>query len=454
MAVPRARTLGIVETVPANTRICGHAKTWSEMNPPYVSRVYSDYDQFYPYVSYVGGRDYCRDELHKGPPYLEGGNLTIFHSKVTDTDLQQSRLYEARLAIANGTMCYRYNGGFLPRWPVISYPFSVAQIGTAGSSGYFSGDYGNPSSQGPTAWNKFKPKTSNADLGIFTGELREVPRMLKTTGRGFMETWRSMGGSLKSKEMYPKKIADHYLNTQFGWLPFVRDLVSFYNTYQTADRRLSQLYRDNGRWIRRRGSVSSTVSKTTLASLNTDGAYAPYVYPTIEGNLTYKGPEGWRYVCKINRELTINQSFSGAFKYWLPSYDQPDKRLNKIQNYLKLYGANINPSLVWNLTPWTWLADWVANIGDNVSNYSSMQDDNLVSKYAFIMQSTDEWLENHTKVYTLSHGPVDCRWFRGCSTKRRESASPFGFAIDTDAFSPRQWSILTALGFSRLKLTT
>jgi len=33
--------------------------------------------------------------------------------------------------------------------------------------------------------------------------------------------------------------------------------------------------------------------------------------------------------------------------------------------------------------------------------------------------------------------------------KKRVKATPYGFGLDTDAFTPRQWAILGSLGISR-----
>jgi len=35
------------------------------------------------------------------------------------------------------------------------------------------------------------------------------------------------------------------------------------------------------------------------------------------------------------------------------------------------------------------------------------------------------------------------------SVKQRSVATPFGFGLDPGAFSPKQWSIIAALGFSK-----
>jgi len=390
------------------------------------------------------------DQLHPGPPYKEGGPFSSYRSYIPGRNIQGWGYYYKDFFPYGfpppGNQWYRlyYNGGFYPmNWP-LSNPLTATSLTTTGVSGYLSGTYGDATALGPTAWNRLKPKLSTSDLGVFFAEIRETPRMLKTSARFFKDLWRSMGGNLTGHTM-SRKAADHWLNTQFGWRPFISDLTKGFKTFCNADKQLKAYREKNGTWIRRAGPVNSDVQTQDLV-VSYDGVYSPYVQPCVGGYLMPAAST------KIFREITQKTWFVGMFRYYIPSLAvDSSEQLSTIQNYLRLYGIRINPMLVWNITPWTWLADWVANIGDNISNFTSIQQDNMASKYAYIMQSTVHNLVNYSKVTTI-FGTKNMVWTLGNTVKTRRAASPFGFSVDVPNFSARQWSILAALGFSRSKI--
>jgi hypothetical protein len=105
---------------------------------------------------------------------------------------------------------------------------------------------------------------------------------------------------------------------------------------------------------------------------------------------------------------------------------------------------------VWELTPWSWLADWFTNVGDVVANMSTGYAENLAAQYAYVMGTTqistcwDTSLNTKQGVIHNSSGYTE-------TYKHRVGASPFGFGLTSNDFSARQWSILAALGLSRLK---
>lgn len=426
----------------------------------------------YPYVDYGwetvfvnpnpeldGNLDVCQDSLHKGPPFKEGGDLKIMHLYADDSKVGGENTHMGDSAPLYNPpryfMRYTWQGGFSPNWrcAVEAGKDLTAHLRSYPSSGKYSGTYGDPSQAGPTAWNRFKPKLSQADLGIFTGEFREVPRMLKTTGKVYADYWRRHGGKLKPWDANPKKLADQYLNVQFGWTPFVNDLRKFLKLVGTAEKRIAQSARDNGQWIRRKGTLSTTAIDEEISRAKPTTLYK-YVSPVIYQNNLYVrgGLTDCNQFAELYASLKSTYTFSGAFKYWVPSLIKTDNGFNKVKNYLDLYGARANPLLVWNLTPWSWLIDWTTNVGDNISNLCSISEDRLVAKYAYIMQELEDTTTIKHRI-TFRDGTKDsCEWSRGCTSKQRKSASPFGFSIDPGTFSERQWSILVALGFSKLSL--
>ena len=377
-----------------------------------------------PYPSNV---EVCLDELHPGPPYKTGGPLDKYEL-VTDQ-------FENKCPVDVSNYMYRYAGEHLPtRWPT-----SYLDHGTMPS---LEGDstWGDASQFGAAGWKKFRPTKPKAGLGVFLGEIRETPRMLKTTAKGFHDVWKRMGGR-GTGPMGPKAAANHFLNTQFGWFPFLRDLRDFYYVTKNLDKHLKQVRRDNGKWIRRRGSVSREQNVEVLVNdSNIIG-----LFPAMSSYLYTTSNYGSRIV---TRKFTQRAWFEGAFKYWIPG--NPESWHWKLKAVSMLYGIQPNPSVLWNLTPWSWLVDWCSSVGDVLDNLSSIAYDGLCAKYAYVMATTEQEVRYEGTSNYLT-GPVTAQWFARITRKSRAKASPFGFGLSSTSFSAKQWAILSALGLTRLR---
>jgi len=367
-----------------------------------------------------------KDELHPGPPYRTGGPFTSW--KVNTDE------WVAKAPVDVPYFLWRYAGEHLPaiRPSVYSGYSSFSDFQN------FSG-YDDVSDWGPTGWNRFRPTKSGADVAVFLGELKEVPRMLRTTAKGFKDVWKSMGGSPTG--FGPKSVANHWLNTQFGWFPFLNDLRNFYTSATNFDKKLKQLRRDNGRWVKRGGTLSTENDSELVYEQTGSAGLLPAPITQLCSGPPYGSGETWRH---ISRHIW----FEGAFRYWIPG--KPGTLPWNAKAAALIFGARPSPSLVWELTPWSWLIDWVSNAGDCIDNLSSILYDNLCAKYAYVM--------GHTTVETVytgktnyKTGPVTASWYYSLDCKTRVAASPFGFGLTGSDFSARQWSILSALGLTRLR---
>jgi len=143
--------------------------------------------------------------------------------------------------------------------------------------------------------------------------------------------------------------------------------------------------------------------------------------------------------------------FDGAFTYYYPTGDSlldVGKRADFLLN--QLVGQRIDADVLWNLQPWSWLADWYVNIGTNIANASALTEDGLVMRYGYLMTET---ISDH--VITIN-GPRTKSGYAGpfktiyrTVVKERVKASPYGFALNPSGFTARQWAILAALGFTK-----
>jgi len=97
------------------------------------------------------------------------------------------------------------------------------------------------------------------------------------------------------------------------------------------------------------------------------------------------------------------------------------------------------------------LADWKLNIGQVLSNMSAFQNDNLVLRYGYIMQTITVDVTHRTTGLQTRPGTWNpsavVTTFRS-ERKIRQRATPYGFGLDPKNFSESQWAILGALGMT------
>lgn len=279
---------------------------------------------------------------------------------------------------------------------------------------------------GTTAISRIVPTSPIFNAASFLGELREgLPKFGIQSWKDRTHLARSAGGD--------------YLNYQFGWKPLVSDIKNFANTVKHAHELAARYEAGSGKLIHRRydwpDEIETYQEEWTGKFPAPNPSFALYRSDHV-GRLRSYG--------KIKRRRWLEADFT----YYLPPVGTRARDL-AIANHL--YGVKLTPDTVWELTPWSWAADWVTNIGDVVKNVSAFSTDGLVMPHAYIMEETSLRVE-----YTLDQ--VGFKSYPGMqhfsqtfeeTSKVRRRATPFGFGLDSGAFTDRQIAIIAALGLSR-----
>jgi hypothetical protein len=238
-----------------------------------------------------------------------------------------------------------------------------------------------------------------------------------------------------------KKFADEYLNVQFGLKPMLSDVKNTVETVRRTNRLLEQLRRDSGRLVRRRYEFPT--ERTDVIRQTGSG----YSYPALN-TVMYNGVGPW----SVRRTTVKRVWFSGAYTYY---YDQRPglwgDLMRREQEGNRLYGLRLSPELAWELSPWSWAADWKTNAGDVLRNISAFSRDGLVLRWGYVMMDYTV-TDTHTRSIKIHDGSTRLSVQRfQTRLKKRLRATPYGFGLDPDwkDFSPFQLSILGALGVSR-----
>jgi len=283
------------------------------------------------------------------------------------------------------------------------------------------------------AWEIYRPGKPRASAGQFVGELAEIPTIPLR--------------SLFSKAFRLKNLGSEYLNIEFGWRPFLSDLRKMVELVQDLQKRLDQLRRDNGVNVRRKGIVNMDLSSDFIPGAPHENTMFPNL--TSEFYL-----HGFTASPVVYRTVSVRSSFSARFRYWIPKIEAPDWEARATR---LLFDSTLTPSLVWELTPWSWLFDWILNIGPVLSNLSENAAENLVADYAYLTSRLQYTETLGMKQILTSQLPQPTDYELSCSSSRvryglwRTSADPYGFGVKFSSLSDRKALILAALGISRFR---
>lgn len=277
---------------------------------------------------------------------------------------------------------------------------------------------------------KALPTNPIANIGQFIGELRQLPTIYNP------QLWE---GKARNFRRLAHEGSGEYLNAQFGWIPFVNDIIDFFEVSMKFQKHINQYARDSGKHIRRRRHVSDD-SSTVATVMSTNALPYPAAASVTSGGT-------------LNRvvETTQDAWFSGSFTYYLPEIDgSVASYFSRYSSYArKLYGISLSPDVLWQLTPWSWALGWISNSSSVVRNWDAFSNQNLVMHYGYLMET-----RRQTTTYTLSgymegtkRGPdLMDRHFNVCKVRRK--ATPYGFGQNPANFSPFQKSIIAALGIN------
>lgn len=307
---------------------------------------------------------------------------------------------------------------------------------------------------GTKAWAQYKPTRSQGGFDQALGEAHQIPSVTKILSLkdAFKDMRRSVGWhksfNWRSHTLL-KSVSDNWLNYVFGWVPLINDITDLADNSLKLEKRLRQLYRDNGKAVRRSGPVGGAVTDTNVVNSYSSGG--GYTFPAVtEGAFDPKDQH------KAYTSTTTTQfKFSGRFRYYLQFSkkhlgflevgSREDYQLSRI-----LFGGEISPQTLYEIMPWSWLIDWVAPLGDLIGNVVNDPIDNLTADYAYItaiQSSSESWvvrgkgkeIPGYTTSATLTKKLI-----------QRRGASPYGFGLLFSDFSLKQLSILAALGYQKL----
>jgi hypothetical protein len=396
------------------------------------------------------------DQLNPGPPYKSGGAFLNVKSEILPVPIQGSGTFDSRDTFNNGDGAFRrrYVGGFsepdFGGWDFTST--QLKDIGfLTGTSIVLPTDPYN--SQVST---RLKPKLSQANLAQFLIELKDMPHMLSKTAGDFKALWLGLNPISNRRSLQPymssSEAAGTFLNHQFGWAPFLRDVEQLIDATLRSREAMLDLERRNSTWEHRSGVIKpeDVDNEITLAT-GFGNLVQPVASPLFQALLDTTKP--WTIRNSILIRDSIKVWASGEWKFYRPEFDTLRQDfasdLMLIKRYITLYGARIDPYVLWKVMPWSWLVDWFATVGPFLDSLVASQLDGVVSRNLFLMHGRRRRIILRQE-FNFWSGPRMVEFIRTIRVKQRKVAeTPFGLGLKWENLSPMQWSILGAVGLTR-----
>lgn len=400
-----------------------------------------------PMTAYTG-EHLCTDETHPGPPYRSGGPLLVKKRKIS---LGRAATFSAHYGPGSGAP--HVWDGYLAATPYIP---PVAPTPTS-LSGW-----------GARGWNRTFPLHPIYQLGVSLIELKDAPGMLRQT----MRLLKSLRGLSLSR--IPKTIKEfltdvrngvvessgHYLNLQFGWVPVVQDLIFLVKMKTKLRNKLAWLKKQNKKAFRRRvvldeGGFSENIAR----SLSRPGSMTPLLVTQL-----YAPPVVTSFTFPVRKDFKRTIWFEAKYRFYIPELTEDEVNLRDYTRLqTNLLGLDLDPTILYKVTPWTWLVDWFSSSGAVVQNIFLRARHHVVAEYAYIMcrESFTYVAQGQVTVHTgVASSGTGFVWtgkdltLNGTSQtvyefRQREVANPYGFGLTFSSLSAYQWSILAALGLSR-----
>jgi hypothetical protein len=236
-------------------------------------------------------------------------------------------------------------------------------------------------------------------------------------------------------------VSDSYLQYKFNFAPLLSDIAGLQRALSKVEKRLRMLINESMELQTKhfRFKFREYPNKgTSLAYELSGGNY----YPALKG-------------CTSKTEVQWDSSeFCVTVQY---QYDWPVHRgwHANILALLDSIGVNLNPQIVWNAIPWSFVVDWVANVGKFLSQFTihNLEPKINIRHYCWSIKRRRVFYSNLVVGANTIGLPY---WAEGVSMPtvvetayRRKVTWPSYSWIQTSGLSPTEVALGAALAFVR-----
>jgi len=211
----------------------------------------------------------------------------------------------------------------------------------------------------------------------------------------------------KMKSLFSKNIAkktlskilnagsDGYLQTQFNLLPLLSDISGIQNALDTARRKAEKLI-DRELKIETRHFTADFGNATYKNRDETSTTYSPF--ETGSGRLALMGcttpytvsSDPSCYGCRTRRIVHYTKRKFHAQIVYSYVFTDLQKQYYKLFSLLDAFGVQLNPAIIWNAIPWTFVVDWVVGVSRFLDQYKLQNMEPVIVVHKFLASQSIE----------------------------------------------------------------
>jgi hypothetical protein len=271
-------------------------------------------------------------------------------------------------------------------------------------------------------------------------ELKDFHSLPKTLGNiyntGMPLVQRLLKGVATNNKLTLRKLlrtgSDSYLQTQFNILPLLSDIVAVKRAISDARQQLQRLLANANRPQKRHFRVSLADQYVNKWH---QGSQAITLFWCVPNSMRWG-----RLVSYPVREFNATLSYS----YSLPDWVNED---SLIQALLDRMGVNLNPRIIWNAIPWSFVVDWLIGVNQWLDNFRSRNIEPVVNIHGFSYSWHVRRVIN-TTVGFMSDDPC-VEYVEDAYQRIVPLTASLYSSLVTSGLSPKEFSLAAALALTR-----
>lgn len=282
-----------------------------------------------------------------------------------------------------------------------------------------------------------RPKLSLLNSVIELKDFRSLPRTIRrilSIPKAGRRTLRRILGAA----------SDAYLQKEFNIMPLLRDIGGIQSSLKQVRDEVNKLLQNEGK--RRRVHFGHDIPQAVTATQQQVSFGAVLRQPAEPDRLI--GTQ-WNY-----RKVTGKSRFHAEleYTYTLPGWQRENAH---ILGLLDSLGVNLNPAIIWNAIPWSFVVDWVISVSRYLDGLKrrNLEPVTVIHKWCWSVHTErdiDLWIDINTgTAYAQTNIPIarvsEESYIRSPSMPSLEAA------LQGSGISIKEFSLAAALGGSRLR---
>lgn len=194
---------------------------------------------------------------------------------------------------------------------------------------------------------RLNPSKPAVEVGVNIAELSALPMYLFKAGRNLHKAvGKNTRRTVDWKEISPQNPGSGYLALRYGWEPFVKDVRKLMKTVDAVERKLSKLRRlKENQYLRSSSRKFPQVYTQQVSETIRDGLGALWDVTTVRSTTRW---------CTLYYTADTSTLFD----------TNPESLLAARR---AAYGLNLDGATMWQIMPWSWMADWFGSFGEYIN---------------------------------------------------------------------------------------